>query len=148
MTIQRLPSDALEQSVNMRRRVVEVVNQITQAPTWIAPTLLNSWVNYGNGIVGDAGYYKDALGRVHIKGVIKDGTATASTVLFQLPAGYRPGHEVVCNVRASNTTESAEGAARVDIETDGDVVIIGGDVSGFGTGCYVSLDGISFLAEQ
>lgn len=60
----------------------------TLAP-WIAPTLLNSWVNYG-GSFDTAGYYKDEFGIVHIKGVIKSGTTTASTVLFTLPAGYMP----------------------------------------------------------
>lgn len=55
----------------------------------IAPTLMNSWVNYG-GAFTTAGYWKDADGIVHLQGTIKSGTATSATQLFELPAGYRP----------------------------------------------------------
>lgn len=63
---------------------------ITQE-TWIAPTLLNSWVNYGiSSVLQVAGYMKDSMGFVHLRGAIKNGTTTAGTTLFTLPAGYRP----------------------------------------------------------
>lgn len=53
----------------------------------IAPTLVNSWVNYG-GTAAPAGYWKDAFGVVHLRGCVKDGTA--DTTVFTLPVGYRP----------------------------------------------------------
>lgn len=56
---------------------------------YTAPTLLNSWVNYGGG-EAVAGYYKDALGIVHIKGLVKSGTTTPGTNIFVLPAGFCP----------------------------------------------------------
>jgi len=56
---------------------------------WIAPTFLNSWVNVGGGYY-TAGYYKDSIGIVHLRGLIKGGTTTAGTDLLQLPVGYRP----------------------------------------------------------
>ena len=52
-----------------------------------APTLLNSWVNYGAG-VQTAGYYKDKFGIVHLQGAVKDGTIGLAA--FSLPVGYRP----------------------------------------------------------
>lgn len=64
----------------------------TATTSYIAPTLLNSWVNYG-GTLATAGYLKDAHGFVHITGVIKSGTTTAGTVLFTLPVGYRPAKQ-------------------------------------------------------
>jgi hypothetical protein len=54
---------------------------------WNSPTLLNSWVNYGAG-EDTVGYFKDTLGFVHIRGMIKSGTLDA--VVFNLPVGYRP----------------------------------------------------------
>jgi hypothetical protein len=103
------------------------------APTWTAPTLLNSWVNFG-GSQATAGYYKDAFNRVHLKGFIKDGTATISTPLFVLPAGYRPLENHIFAVRASDSTEALEESARVDVGSDG-------------AGAWLTLAGISFLAE-
>lgn len=56
---------------------------------FVAPTLLNSWVDYG-GTAATAAYYKDPNQIVHVKGVIKSGTTTSGTNLFVLPAGFRP----------------------------------------------------------
>lgn len=55
--------------------------------SWITPTLTNSWVDYGSGWEG-AAYCKDAFGVVHVRGLIKSGTA--ASVAFTLPSGYRP----------------------------------------------------------
>ena len=53
---------------------------------WIAPTLLNTWANVGAGFA-TAGYYKDACGIVHLRGLVTGGTAST---IVTLPAGYRP----------------------------------------------------------
>lgn len=133
--------------LNQRRRLVEVVNQITEPPTWIAPTLLNSWVNYGIGWA-PAGYYKDVFGRVHFRGLIENGSTAFPTALFVLPAGYRPPGHVMFNQRISNATQTADAAGRIDVNSDGTVSFILADVAGAGDGCWASLNGISFLAEQ
>lgn len=99
-----------------------------------APTLLNSWVNYGIGL-SPAGYYKDPYGRVHLKGTIKSGTVTSGTVLFTLPAGFRPLETLIFPVDSNN----AHG--RVNVQANGDVVII------LGNATHLSLSGISFAAE-
>lgn len=52
------------------------------------PAFANSWVNFGAGHE-TAAFYKDACGRVHLKGNIKSGTAV-NTTAFTLPEGYRP----------------------------------------------------------
>jgi hypothetical protein len=139
-SIQKLPVTGLEDP-NQRRRQVEVLNQITEPPIWIAPTLVNSWVNFGTSFA-EAGYYIDALTRVHFRGLVKDGTVTPGTVLFTLPAGYRPLDSLLF------TTFTFDGAAtqtacRVDVHSDGTVTAGAGVESG-----YLSLNGISFLAEQ
>jgi len=57
--------------------------------TWIVPTLLNGWINAG-APEENAGYYKDNMGTVHLKGTVKNGLATQWTSIFVLLAGYLP----------------------------------------------------------
>ena len=104
-----------------------------EAPT--APTLLNSWVNFG-GSRKVAGFYIDAFNIVHLEGVIKSGTATPATQLFMLPAGYRPVGGRVYFVTTSN---AAYGSGFID--TTGEVYI---DI---GSNVYFSLDSVSFRAS-
>lgn len=64
------------------------------APGWIAPSLLNGFANLGT-VGGNnyavAGYHRDALGYVHIKGVVMIAAgAAAGLPIFALPGGYRP----------------------------------------------------------
>lgn len=99
---------------------------------WVAPTLLNSWVNYG-GVYQTPGYYKDPLGMVHLRGLVKDGTTTAGTTLFTLPVGFRPLAQTVC----ITLTNSVLGT--MNIETDGDVNVGGGTSS-----AWFSLENITF----
>ena len=102
-------------------------------PAWTAPTLTNSWVNYGD-IFTTAGYYKDALGIIHLKGLVKSGTT--SNAIFTLPTGYRPSQVAMFTVVAG------PGVARIDISTNGAVYVAAYMASG--TNAYVSLDGITF----
>lgn len=59
------------------------------APVWIAPTLAGNWVNVGSGY-STAGYFRDALGIVHLRGLIHCSAACNSSTVTTLPAGYRP----------------------------------------------------------
>lgn len=102
---------------------------------WIAPTLLNGWVNYGGGHTL-AGYRKIG-GVVYLRGLIKFGTATASTVLFVLPVGYRPD----ATMHGINVTSAADGQGSYNIYANGDVTIRSG------ANTYFSLDGIAFPAD-
>lgn len=106
--------------------------------TWTAPTLLNSWTNFGAPFA-TAGYRKDGAGTVRVKGLIHSGTVTAGTVLFTLPAGYRPAETRLFVTTTSNGTTEQYGALRVD--SAGNVTIQVG-FSGF-----FSLDSVSFPAE-
>jgi hypothetical protein len=103
---------------------------------WQTPTLLNSWVDFGNPY-GPTAYRKDLNGVVHLRGVIKDGTTTGGTVVFTLPAGFRPGANLEeIFVATTNPQNSAE----VVVEADGDVAIYGASAT------YISLSGITFVA--
>jgi hypothetical protein len=98
---------------------------------WIAPTLLNGWVNYG-GTADTVGYYKDEFGIVHLKGFVKSGTI--GQAIFNLPVGYRP------NARQYYSALSNGLFGYATIISDGTVQATSGSNVSF------SLDGISFKA--
>jgi hypothetical protein len=98
------------------------------------PTLLNSWVNRGGGFTS-AGYWKDNFGVVHLVGTVTGGTA--NTVVFTLPAGYRPAENVEFAVTSlSGATPIAYG--EIYVESNGDVSV------NIGSTTNLSLNGISF----
>jgi hypothetical protein len=104
---------------------------------WIAPGLTNSWVNFGSGFA-EAGYRKDALGYVHLKGTIKNGTIDAAA--FTLPNGYKPGSKLVFP-NTSNGNIGTDGST-IYVDTDGTIKpqVPSANVA-------VSLDCIHFFAE-
>lgn len=81
---------------------------------WIAPTLLNSWANHGSGF-RDVGYKKTSDGTVHIKGLVKDGTAV-DAIIFTLPVGYRPSETVI-----SASHSDVPGVVDLRVKSNGDV---------------------------
>lgn len=97
-----------------------------------APTLINSWVNFGGGVQTDSGYYKDPFGIVHLRGLIKTGAI--GTVAFQLPAGYRPFARELFAVNSND----AYGSCIVDAN--------GNVTPSVGNNAFVSLAGITFRA--
>lgn len=99
------------------------------------PTLLNNWVNYGTAYES-ASYWKDTCSVVHLAGLIKSGTTTAETVIFNLPEGYRP------RVSEKFFAVSLNAICVIDIYTNGNVAIKTGANAG-----WLSLSGISFRAS-
>lgn len=106
----------------------------TQPASWQTPALEHSWVNYGEGWLA-ARYVKDALGFVHLAGLIKSGEVNKSA--FILPAGYRPTEKLLFG------TVSKEAVGEVEVDSVGGVTPISPS-----TNAWVSLNGITFLAEQ
>jgi hypothetical protein len=109
----------------------------TQAP--VSPVgLQNGWTNYstGAGAYALASYYKDPFGIVHLDGLIKNGTATAGTLLFTLPVGYRP---IGTGIYVQHSDITAK-QVRVDVGVSGTVTIQEA------AGSWISLSGISFRA--
>lgn len=106
-------------------------------PEWIFPTLLNGWVLSSNGAF-PAQYYKDEIGIVHMNGVITGGAP--DTIIFTLPAGFRPKTTHRVSVIMYSSTNYA--SAIISILPSGNV-----NVSFSGTVAHVPLH-CSFLAEQ
>jgi hypothetical protein len=111
---------------------------LKQQENWIAPTLQNSWINWGSGLE-DAGYMKDRFGFVHLKGVIKSGVITSGTTIFTLPEGYRPG-AINLFIVASRDGSSNEIMGRINIADTGVVSIYAGG------NAHLQLSGITFKA--
>lgn len=106
---------------------------------WTAPTLLNSWANFGIDHP-PAGYMKTPDGTVHLRGLIRNGSSTTA-VMMTLPEGYRPvgaGSGTLFTV----ANASGQGHGRVDVAENGNVYQ---DSTNAST-TWVSLSGISFKA--
>jgi hypothetical protein len=109
---------------------------------WKTPTFENSWTNDANNVHYDAGYYKDSLGIVHLRGNLKNlaGSNTGvGTNAFTLPAGYRPARQYAF-ITAAYLGSSP--AVRMDVSSTGGVYVR----ADYGSTLF--LDGISFRAEQ
>lgn len=109
---------------------------LTKEPSWRLvggtgqPAFENSWTNYGSGWVA-AGFWRDPLGWVHLRGLIKSGTI--NTAAFTLPPGFRPA------TGAETFAVNSNGAfGTVQVGTDGVVTPT------VGNNTYVSLAGIHF----
>jgi hypothetical protein len=94
------------------------------------PAFTNSWVNFAGGWV-PAAFWRDPLGFVHLRGLIKSGVVGSAA--FTLPPGFRP-KENEPFVAISNGA-----IGRVDVLTDGTVV-----PASPSNNTWVSLSGIHF----
>lgn len=100
--------------------------------TFIAPTLLNSWVNHSV-TYNNAGYYRDSAGVVHLHGMVKDGVF--GSPIFNLPAGYRPARNETFACMSNNAF------GRMEVTSGGDVTLL------VGSNLFASLDGMTFRAS-
>jgi hypothetical protein len=118
------------------------------------PAYQSDWKAYNGPPWGNASFYRDAAGVVHLSGLAcskKFGNPSLCEVgyliggtspIFTLPAGFRPARQLLFTTLSFG--DSQYWHARIDITTGGVVELIappnGGDD-------WVSFDGISFLAN-
>lgn len=131
--------NTLIKSSEINANFAEFTSKAFVAPdtAWIAPTLQNSWVNLGNPWA-KAGYRKDSLGFVWIKGCVANGTVGVGTPIFTLPVGYRPATNE--QVRFACVSNNALGV--VNVYATGAVNLEAG------SNAYLFLDCVRFKAEQ
>ena len=101
------------------------------------------WQNYGAGLE-TARYYKDALGHVHIEGLVKSA-GLAPNAIFMLPAGYRPAARLTFAVDCASGSTPSDTFGRLDVAVDG--TVSWEDVDGCEAYEYISLSGVDFRAE-
>lgn len=135
-------------------RITTLESKVTDSG-WIAPTMTNSWVNYGGNYTTLA--YRKINGVVHLRGLIKDGTINAA--ICTLPAGYRPSGQTVFMQTGSQINETTGAASagtahthsvpinngpyRVDVQSTGVVSV----ASTTAANTWVSMSGICFPAD-
>ncbi|MHC4757099.1 MAG: hypothetical protein ACYTE8_00420 [Planctomycetota bacterium] len=109
--------------------------------TWAYPVLLNGWIGYSAGDANEVwpglAYWKDASDIVHLRGLVKSGTPSATSIVAHLPTGYRPSmRQAFPAVCFDNTI-----VGRIDVTPSGEVIIIEGHTTWTST-C------LSFRAEN
>jgi hypothetical protein len=128
--------EAQDSVLQLAAEVDEEVAKLRTQPAWIVPTLSGTWTHYGSPYA-DAAYYKDTLGRVHLRGLVRNGVS--GTTIFNLPAGFRPETQQIRITMAHNGTNHV--LQRITLLANGNV---NHDVVGGTT--WVTLEGISFRA--
>jgi hypothetical protein len=113
---------------------VRVCNGASLYP-WVAPTLLNGWVNFNSGF-DLVGYQKSDDGWVSLRGGVAPGTTAAYTPIFNLPAGYRPSGLIIVPAVA------AEVFYGLQVDTSGGVALRAA------APIWVSLNSVRFRATQ
>lgn len=120
-----------------------LANMIVPSAAWVAPTLLNSWVNTTVGPGTPAGYLKDPFGFVHLRGRLSGGAS--GTAAFDLPAGFLPAAFSLSDLYPLGVWNG--GAAM----SGGVVQIVAGSVNVYvpgGAFTEIGLGSITFLAEN
>lgn len=96
----------------------------SDAPVGVA--FLNGWSNFGSGYSGLT-YFKDALGYVHVQGVIVQGNiGLINSSICQLPVGYRPA-----SAFDAPCVTTAGAIASVRIYSEGEIQQIAGGTAPF-----------------
>jgi hypothetical protein len=117
---------AVDQNGNLNFRKSGSFGQFLTAAalSWNAPTLLNSWVNFG-APWAVAAYAIDSNGIVTIRGNIKNGTTTNGTTVLTLPSGYRPPATLEFAISARDAGGAIPTPAVILITSAGDVNVYG-----------------------
>jgi hypothetical protein len=115
-----------------------------------------AWRNYGAPFA-TAGFYKDQLGIVHLKGLVSNdfrlvGTIPSSLNIFRLPPAYAPANQRVFPTVGRDSAGQEVAQGRIDVQPDGLVVLVA-DCAPSLTDCsadgeYITLEGISFRPDE
>ena len=130
-------TEVLESSLGTVPRAAAVDS--VPAPTPLAGLVLGTgWVlNGGATDTRLVGYRKDASGVVHLQGAV-GRTSGTNDVISQLPPGFRPAGKVYLLAFANGGS-----TAGLQIDPDGALRYFGG-----GLETFISLEGVSFIADQ
>ncbi|MFZ1301178.1 MAG: hypothetical protein WAQ27_01185 [Candidatus Microsaccharimonas sp.] len=107
-------------------------------PFWSPLVLSGDWTQYGGTAYASAEFSRTSTGLVVLKGLVKKSTTAANgDIIATLPPGYRPTGRLVFG-----TATNPNATGRVDIDTDGNVILVAGDAG------YFSLDTVRFIADS
>jgi hypothetical protein len=101
------------------------------------PEFALHWQNYGvGGTYQVAGFMKDSMGFVHLRGLVQSTHVARGTTIFTLPSGYRPTYTSGFGQRADQTAMGS-----IYVKATGAVTIATGETAVDG---FIWLDGITF----
>lgn len=112
---------------------VNFLQAFAQPDPWHLVEFIAGWATFSDQLQ----YRKDPLGYVHLQGNAARSSGSSST-LFVLPQGYRPSQRLYFGL--STLSGASYVASRVDVDTDGRVLVASGGTD------FVMLDGITFYA--
>ena len=104
--------------------------------SWSNLSLQNSWTAYGS-VFSTPQYTKGSDNLVTLKGLLSPGSTSTGTTVTTLPVNFRPKERILF------TTAGSAAHTRLDILPTGEVRIQSSP-----GGSWLSLDGVTFLAEQ
>jgi len=107
--------------------------------TWNAPTFVNGWVDLGSVYI--ARYAQDSMGNVFLRGLVKGGSNSVTSVIFTLPVGMRPLSNLV------NACALSGGVGRLEIGSNGDVAFVGTEPHTGNANIWLSIQA-TFKGEQ
>ena len=122
-------SDLIRHLENEYQKLKYAINELYQPEAWHEigatnePAFQNSWANEGTAGNETAAFRKTPQNGLRIKGYIDSGTATDGTVLFTLPAAYRPSS--TSRIAGMFITGGSENSYQLEFQPDGDVAIYG-----------------------
>ena len=117
-------------------------NESGSPETWHTPTLGNSWTNSGQGPVMQYRHVAAPYNCLQLVGDLTGGTLTDGTVIFTLPAGYRPATGQTCPFMVPGTNAAAN--MRFQVNTSGAVLIEG--LSGLSAGPRVIIPASTLIS--
>lgn len=139
-------SDAVNTRIGPNTFGSSIVTQVsdsgvgTMGVIKVINTFANNWQNSAVAPTATGRFMKDGHGVVHLAGKLALGTTTSGTLMFTLPAGFRPDQPCAFPIMTYAGATLTMGEMRID--TGGNVTFISGQNTS------VSLDGISFMAAN
>jgi S-layer homology domain len=103
------------------------------------PSFQNEWHNVDPSTTAEAGFFKDALGIVHLQGSILTPIANNGSTVFTLPQAYRPAKLLFLPIAGAGAP------AHLILQPDGQLKPGCGSSGGLPpANCLVGLDGLAF----
>lgn len=122
-------SELIRHLENEYNKLKYAINELYQPEAWHEigatnePAFQNSWANEGTAGNETAAFRKTPQNELKLKGYIDSGTITDGTVLFTLPAAYRPTN--TARRAGMFISGGAENSYKIEVQPDGDVAIYG-----------------------
>lgn len=133
--------DAPNNGATITRLSLDMVRFDTRAAKWQDATLQNSWSNVSAAAENIAQYKRDRDDSVFLHGRVEKASNAINTVIFTLPASYRPQEKQEFN--GGECLSTSPGTCTLEVRPNGEVVPVSSSIPA-GAEVTVSLDAVRF----